>query len=70
MECQILFSGKYIVSLTSAEFAKRIVKVKALITTAADILIFVCVCVCVCVGGGGGDFFEKLTLFPVNRLPS
>ena len=44
MKCQILFSGKNkknIINLSSAENAQRVVKVKALITTAADnILIF------------------------------
>ena len=28
MNCQILFSGKYIINLSSAELAKRMVKVK------------------------------------------
>ena len=39
MKCQILFSGKNkknIINLPSAENAQRVVKVKALVTTAAE----------------------------------
>ena len=43
MKCHILFSGKNkknIISLSSAENAQRVVKVKAPVTTASDIITF------------------------------
>ena len=41
MKCQIMFSwkNKNIINLLSAELAKNVVKVKSLITTAADVIL-------------------------------